>query len=177
MSVKKSTVESYYIRNPKFAFSWARVFIEPWKGGGSIAIQSDYGDFSFSWGNIGQMTFKKFLFSLDYDYFMKKARKTSRGYVFCPELTVKYFKQEIARMRHERSISKYEARELWDDVSLFYDCRDEHEAITTYWHSNTLYSIFETDPPFGEIKDPSCVMFWENIWPILISEFEKEGYL
>lgn len=175
MTIKKDTALCYDVKplenNP---YAWATVFIREWKGGGQVAIQSDYGDFSYLWGSIGDKTLREFMCGLDYHYFMKKTRKDTGGHKFCADTTMDNMRENILEARKEHGISKQEARELFDEVSALSDYSTEECFYTAYYHNETLYDFFHSEPPKRTMKDPACRMFWDEIWSRLVPVWRDE---
>lgn len=80
-------------------FGWADAAVRSWKGGGSISIQSDYGNYAYTWTAIGSASFLSFLIGLNFDYFMGKACPGYRQ--FAHEKTVDAIKRMIVERRRE----------------------------------------------------------------------------
>jgi hypothetical protein len=159
--------------------------IREWKGGGSIQVQSGWGNYAYSWSAIGSRTFTNFLSGLTYDYAMGKFMGT-KDYV---DDRVKFMRQqrdEIIEARRDRRIEKDTARDLWmacehfeghdSTINLFTDMSapDDFGGVERSF-VEALYgpavSPYELTMPVK--RDPHCAGFWDKHWPCIIAELQK----
>lgn len=157
---------------------WADITIEEWDRGGSFKCISDYGDYSYMWGSIGDECLREFLLDLNKDYFMGKVRGNSR-FMFDAEANTKKVFEEIVNLRRNNDISKEEARESWDDLQFFsLELTDSQDLwFERFMGTIAAEKIYGYDPhgmPDESYEDPTCVMFWERIWPLVCDVWKKE---
>jgi len=156
---------------------WADVNIRSWERGGSLMIQSDFGEYSHVWTSIGDCTFIEFLCDLDKDYFLKKTRP--KDYlVFDDEATVAAMKKDIVQQRRERYINADVAREAWNDVDNceMHSC-NETEFFTLLRDTDTFSNLYECDycaVPMVQKYHPHCDLFWERVWLRLIEYWKDQ---
>jgi len=177
-TIEVDTAMVYKLRRKPASFGcfWADATIREWKGGGSIDVQSDYGNFAYSWSHIGNCTLREFLCDLDFGYFMGKARP---GYMrFDAQKTVRGLRDMILeRRRTDPGFSKSDARECWDDVDLFdlensgsVDCFFNElfrsPDLSKFLDGN--YDIVRKSP------DANSVAFWQHCWPLFTAHWRDE---
>jgi hypothetical protein len=178
--VTKEEAVVYKIRIEEPHHSWADITIREWPRGGSIDIQSDYGNFSYAWGSIGDRTLREFLCNLDYHYFMGKTRPSSCGRAFDISKTLKQLREDVISRRKERCLNKEEARECWIDICDIEEYAGNEEAeyvrALDMQHSliRLLYDFEYGCIPYEYIDDPQCVAFWERIWPVVCQAWAEE---
>ena len=178
--VEKDVAQVYKIRGNKNS-DWATITIREWKGGGSIDIQSDSGNFSYSWSAIGEGTFKYFLCDLSYDYFFGKA-SSNRGYEFSINESVKAIQRDLIMCRKQNTLSKKTARSCWNNS--FYISKACSASKEEYTHMlsaypcimKKLYKEDYNDIPYIKHRDLQCVAFWDKIWPVVCEVWKKEDF-
>ena len=173
---------TYRVRFRPSYFMWADITLREWEGGGSIQIQSDYGEFAHIWSSIGCRTLIEFLCSVDMDYFMKKTR-TSDYRLFSAEKTDKAIKRDIISCRKDGYITKEVAREVWDEVEWaelgnatseteFYLKVQDVDFAGSF--VNTIYDGDYAAIPHRTEYNPQCTEFWNNVW-LEIVKYWKES--
>lgn len=173
MSAYKVTVVPsvcYRVRSTeKNHFAWADVYVREWPRGGSISIQSDFGDFAYSWNSIGPGRFTDFLRSLDFDYFMKKARTADyREFDLGP--TVRAIRDDLLETRRRGDLSKEDARMCWTELNDYIGRMSESEFLLRFNETETvalLYGHDASSAPMRTRANACCVRFWQEIWPVL----------
>jgi hypothetical protein len=178
VTIKKDIAHVYRVRIEKPLYGWANITIREWPNGGSIDVQSDYGNYAYSWNSIGDRTLREFLCGLDYHYFMGKTR--GGGQMFSLKESIQELRKNVITRRRDGDMDKESARECWDHIKFI----SEHSGDTAdafsrefegaYWFVDKLYGGEYMDIPFCEVDNPECVAFWERIWPIICAEWKKE---
>jgi hypothetical protein len=134
---------------------------------GTVAIHSDWGDFTHSWPRHGRKSLKHFLAEGDEDYF---ARKFHYGIddVFSPEKSLARIRAEIIDGRKTYRLDREEARELWDQAG---DLENESSSdlflermpcelgdfLEEPWH----YGVFERPHSFTFLVERLLPFFME----------------
>jgi len=178
-TVEKETAMVYKIRLNKSCGGWADITIREWPKGGSIDCQSDYGNYSYSWGSIGDCTLREFLCRLDFHYFMGKTRG-GYGQIFSIEKTLAELKAEIIQQRKNNDLNKDDAHDCWEQVKRIDEftgdnlCEYTRAIEINDSFVKKLYGGDYTCVPFCKIDDPECAAFWERIWPIACEVWEEE---
>lgn len=154
---------------------------------GDISIQSDYGNWAYTWSvqGRGKEKLSDFLISTGTDYLMNKFcmdKPDARNYFFAEE-TKREMKKEIIKARRKRadrtleSVDREEAREAWDTVEnadsttaqqFVHDLGDS-EAVKKIWGEDYWY-----DPPILTGYEPALVIFFKTIWPLFIKHLKGE---
>lgn len=175
---KKTTAVVYTIKL-KEEGGWGTATIREWQGGGSIDIQSDYGNYAFTWGSIGEDCFRAFLVDLNMDYAMKKLT----GYDMCElyfDDTIKAMKKEIIDTRKRDELTSEEAREAWDDMTdniipseetmdgILKGCY-ETEKMLDIVYGGDLWGV-----NFVDRVKPQVQMFWDKIWLCFVDVWKEE---
>lgn len=175
-TVKKSTARVYKLRF-KNGFGWADITIDEWAGGGTFSAVSDYGNFSYMWGSIGDVTLREFVSNIDYGYFMNKAHP-SGGVRFSAEKSCNNMKESILRYRRDGELTAQEAREAWETIE---NIKDDGGGEALFFDrvcgSELLEIVYGGDIAAVETKTesaPGCVGFWEEIMPILRKIWAEE---
>ncbi len=174
--ITETTATVYRIRNIRHA-GWADITLREWDGGGSFDCQSDYGNFAYVWGSIGDRNLREFLCGLNKDYFMKKTRPHDYR-EFSVEKTCKEIQREIISQRRERTITKEDASLCWEQSHEidtrtasnegFYHCMEEFDIVDKIFCGD--YTALPTRTEYN----PMCDMFWEKVWPH-ITKYWKEN--
>lgn len=179
-TLKKQKVDSYLVRVANSCV-WGEAFLRGGKGTCVLAIQSDYGSYSYSWGYTGCDDPREFLLRLDKQYLMKKIGVgMDKIYRFNPDDTIKAMRKEILIMRLETAIDKETARAAWlelDEMEISYI--DNRALFYNHLHTNcvTLYGTIYED--LGDVPErseycPQVEGFWEEIWPLFCDTWKKE---
>ena len=170
VTVTAATV--YRVRGDNY--EWAEAAVREWPKGGSISIQSSFGNFANTWTAIGSDTFTEFLRSLDFDYFMRKARPDDYE-EFDLALTLAEIRKYLLGARRQAYLSKANARTCWDEIAEMADW-GEQEWHHRVQHTETLGLLFCNDPssiPTRRRKNIQCQRFWEEIWPALCEAWKS----
>lgn len=170
---------TYKLQNVS-GFGWARATIHEWNEGGSIDVQSDYGNFAYSWAAIGSCTLREFLCSLDFHYFMEKARPGDFR-LFDPDKSIRSLRDTICRNRREfpEHFTKEYAREAWESIQQAEDNYKDYYGsqdlfLSTLRNSYNLGEIFDWDFPIAHKDNPQCRHFWDGPWQALCDYWRKE---
>ena len=180
-TVETTTATVYKIRCGTMGNGWADITIREWPDGGSISIQSDFGDWAYSWNATGG-PFRAFLRKLNPGYFFGKCMGKD-FYVFDDMKTEKAFKALIIELRRHGELSKEDAFECWEEV-----VGNAPLHSLDYSSSNALYhSIGDTEHVFEKLcgedyysipvktsPDFQAMAFWEKIWPVACDAWSAE---
>lgn len=151
--------------------TWANItLMDDGPGRGSIQIQSDYGDFSYFWGAMGEgKDIRKFLISCknDPDYLIGKMAK--RDYYdqeasiaevesFLRELhaqePIKKFDEVLEQVKNMPAENQYRFYDDLMEIEVLSDCLSDLEPVMDY--------------------DPQIKMFMERVFPKFIEILEAE---
>jgi hypothetical protein len=173
---EKDTATVYKIRIDGRS-AWAVITIRQWPKGGSIDIQSDYGNYSNSWCSIGERDFREFLLDLEFSYFMGKVR--GHDYLrFSLEKTIAEVKADINEQRRDGEITKEKARECWDILEESEQERDSEDIFyRRVMDADIEGAVYDGDMsafPRALEPDPQCQGFWDVIWPVACDVWKKE---
>lgn len=128
--------------------------------GGEILINSDYGTYAYSWGNMGS-PLKDFLCRIGRDYIIDKLTNgNDTEFDFDASLTA--VKKEIRRMRKKHEITRAEAHEAMDELPSEDEGRDQF--IRRLWDMDLFK---DGDPPTEFVKELECPQitgFYKNVW-------------
>lgn len=91
---------------------WAEIVLG---SNGFFAAVSDFGDYAFAWRHHGYKDFREFIVRISDDWGYA-ASKISRADAYQSNETLRAVKDDILRLRRGRSISKYQARDAWDEI-------------------------------------------------------------
>lgn len=148
---------------------WADAFVREWPRGGSISIQSSFGDFAYTWTSIGSDTFRAFLRSLDFDYFMGKASaKDFRE--FDLDLTVRAIRDNLLEARRQGDMSREEARTCWSEIDDEISHWGDHEFHARFPDTEIVKLLYSHDPSAAPLRsrvNVQCQRFWQDLWPVL----------
>jgi hypothetical protein len=170
------TAKVYMLRRIGGSSAWADITIRDWPDGGSLNIQSDYGNYQHSWRSTGCNSLIEFLIGLNFDYFMKKCCK---GYlVYSHEETLKRTLSQLIAYRKYRFLNKEEARECMNQIKTAFPYGSSNivdfvenlpEIVTEMVYDNDYSNI-----PEGKTPRYECVGFWEEVWPCACEVWRKE---
>lgn len=172
----KDTAVVYKLRGK--SLGWAEISIREWPGGGSISIQSDFGDYANIWNAIGEEPLRKFLCNLNMDYFLKKCLGNAYLEFDC-EATIREIKSDIIRNRRYASIEHSVAREIWDSLRAV-DANNASAMLVEMGEDAFDYMVGELYDhdrsllPIMNRPNGQCVGFWERIWPCACEVWRKE---
>lgn len=156
----------------RHGWGWATATIREWREGGQIDVQSDFGNYAYSWGAIGDRTLREFLCGLDFDYFMNKA---GRGYcVFDEEATVRAIKAEIFDQLKHGCIDRVTAHEWRDELDDIGDCGSEHLFAERLMSHEWFYKLYDTYPSIATRDCPQARAFWDGPWQALCAHWRAE---
>jgi len=177
MTIKKTLTETYTLRGEQSL--WAKINLDCGENSVNVMISSDYGEFNYYWVSTGY-TQKKFLCSINMDYAMKKLMGgTDKMYEPGWDSRKRSVKIAIIEARREKEyLSKFEAREAWDDmlnvmedysgsVDIYFEEIMEHNSF------QKIFYDFEGIPEDDKLK-PRVLHFWNNIWLPFTNELRKE---
>ncbi|MBJ9658822.1 hypothetical protein I5588_30335 [Burkholderia multivorans] len=162
---KEPPMERYSLRGDHGV--WATIALREWEttrehGGvhhcGEILINSDYGNYAYSWGNMGA-PIKQFLAHIGRDYLLDKLAGLSR-FEFDFDASVAAVKREILQQRRDGSLDRDEAREAWNDIPADNQGKDLfiHELFR-------IDSLGEEPWHFVEDRERPCLAgFWTHVW-------------
>lgn len=174
--VTVDTATVYRVRSDK-GYEWADACVRSWPRGGAISIQSSFGTFAHSWNATGDRPFTDFLRSLDFDYFMTKARPGD--YLeFDSDATAAAIRKAILETRREGVIDKEDARKAWREIDGLEECHGDEFKHALYYQGNVLGVVFGGDwlgVPLCDRKNIQCVRFWEDLWPHLCATWKAES--
>jgi hypothetical protein len=171
---KEPPMERYSLRGEHGC--WATIALRGWERpstsgimhGGEILINSDYGNYAYSWGNMGS-TLKWFLVSIDRGYLLDKLAGLSL-YEFDFDASVARVRREIIRERRDRSIDAEEAREAWHQIP----CEDCGKDLFI----NALFGCEPLgDEPWHFVEQrerPALVGFYDHVWMPFVEHLRAE---
>lgn len=183
MSISKSKIDVYKIRNSPDGFGWADIAIDAgWLDSTSgkqncfrITISSDYGNWVFCWGHPGAC-WKSFLLSVNIGYV---ARKFDCDNWFDIDATVNALKKDLIKKCREDGKVTSLARDAFkaiENADLEYgDNKDlfHHYLIdsdwSTFWGEYWLDSL-ETRTDI----DPQFKTFWDGPWQEFLGFIREE---
>lgn len=170
--VNKTTAERYDIR---IGYDWGTFIVDT---DGSLLINSSYGNWAYGWGNHGRESFKHFLIEMqkDISYLIMKLNGGKKEY-FKLEETIQEVKKDIITERKNFSISKEDARDLYnfvkEDLEETYDQTHFEVKIYESGLMDKVYFDYHSIPLRTEV-DPSLRRFIDLFWPVLISTLNQE---
>jgi hypothetical protein len=168
-TITKSHVESYKVRHSTGMY-WADITIDSNDCKGRIQIASDFGDYQYYWGACGS-PFKEFLLRIGIHY---AAAKFGTDRWFDSDKTISDYKHAIRESRQCQSISREEARELYDELKNLADCIHEHEFVHIMWEQRKLMNFFDNCPDLSRDISPQFKTFWKHVWPVFLNELRNE---
>lgn len=127
--------------------------------GGEIMINSDYGAYAYSWGNMGS-PLKQFLCRIGRDYVIDKFTN-GRDTEFDFDASLVAAKKEILRMSEDCEITSAEAQEAMEDLPGENEGQDQF--IRRLWH---MELFTDGDPPTEFVKEreiPQITGFYKYV--------------
>ncbi len=171
-TIEKSNAEYYKIRHLSGCY-WADITIVASGESGRIQIASDFGDWQNFWSHCG-MSFKKFLLKVDMDYV---ARKFGAKNYFDADFNIDQLKKEVINMRRNENLSATAARDIWDEIKsdLVDECSNNADHYINIIHQTEhIVHLYYDGYDVHKTYDPGFLQFWQKIWPVFLSELEKE---
>lgn len=184
-TVTKSFVESYHIRLDSMDCTWARINISE---SGDMTVQSDCGDFAYSWRSFGE-SFKEFLCGImkrdgSYGtYLYRKISDHNRERELDVEASHEAMKRDLLEYRRENPerLSEEHARELWNALN---DLFKNVEGIHDFYHyafdqlPETRYQVFGDDifemDYVKTLPDMQALTFCEVVAPVFAEVLQEE---
>lgn len=96
---------------------WAEIVLG---SSGFFAVVSDFGDYAFAWRHHGHKDFREFIVRISDDWGYV-ASKLSCADEYQNRETLRAVRAEIVRLRRDRSISKYQALDAWNELGASFD--------------------------------------------------------
>lgn len=174
----KDTAVVYVVRLKEMS-GWGVATLREWPGGGSVDIQSDYGNYAFTWGAIGKDSLIEFLVDLNLGYAMNKLTEY-KLYELDFKGTIQKMKKELLSQRRDGYIDKEQARDAWDDLCENIEGGAESEdAIYSNLHHTGYFLEYvwgddSCNLDFINSIKPQVQMFWDRIWSCFVNEWKKE---
>ena len=129
-----------------------RVIIENIKPGvGSITLTCFGKSWTASWGAMSDRSVQEFFMDCDNSYLINCLARGIRSSIEGEdnEANIEFVKKEILKLRREKEISAFDAREYWDEANGADDVKD----MVCSWHSrSSLRKVFGDEP-------------WHASWP------------
>lgn len=164
-SVKVSECKKYSVHEK--TGSWAIIFFdEPSK---TVAIHSDWGNWSYHWHNIGEQTLAEFLADCDEDYLMGKFSGRKNKFNF--DKTVEAIKKDIVSQRRQGNIDGIKAR-IWFDEIDHIEYTDSLDVFCMHLQNSDMHEYDLCDAPLVEEYDNGISMFMKEIWPLFVNELK-----
>ena len=157
----------YVIRGPG-PFDWAVATLHDETG--FVAIVSDHGDWAHAWPpeHLGAPTLHHFVARADADYAAGKMLHRAEREELDVDGTRAAIFEVIVRDRRERSISKGEARERWDEIANWdEDSYNERQLPGEDWLSES-YEYLRHRPT------STAKAFCEVVWPAVQRAVREE---
>lgn len=152
---------------------WANAAVRSWPKGGSIDIQSDYGNYATFWVDIGGGPFVQFLCDVEYDYFMRRVLGGSYR-IFHAGDTREAILDRILEARRHAYLSKEKARDLFDEARRYETHLQMSEDALGRQMSERMVRFLDFEPPWCTRDNPQTRGFWDRIWPMLTDAWSKE---
>ena len=167
-SVAKTLVECYKLRSD-VPGKWCDITIDAGLRSGMISISCDYGKWGNNWGSFGT-DFKEFLCELDMEYLAKKFGEDKEFDLKGTCATWLHYAKE-----------NYEGEELLDisqEISQCeYSCNTQEDIVSRLVHLNRgdrIMKMYEGIPPIAQRVSRRFQSFYNEMWPVFISEIKKE---
>jgi hypothetical protein len=138
--------------------------------GGEILINSDYGNYAYSWGNMGS-PLKAFLCRINRSYVIDKLTNGDDT-EFDFDASLAAARKEIRRMRKTHEITRAAAQEAMEDLPSQDDGQDEF--IRQVWQMD-LFT--DGDPPSFFVRTrerPQITGFYDHVWTPFIAHLRTE---
>ena len=155
--------DQIYVTNKRGA--WAQLLFDDREY--RAILLTAYGNWSFSWLDIGKQHFAQFLAECDYEYLGKKFLSSPEKRFFDYEATVAAVKQAICELRKERLISKELAKSEWHLISKVWrsDRGLDDWCDEISWEDWMEQTLLEDEYDYIVYKfDPNWQLFWDFLW-------------
>lgn len=198
-----STMKVARIRGGHSNQEWATICYQGWQGTGvdgqprecgEILIHSSFGSWANSWSHLGQ-PFEEWLKEAEKEYCAGKFLG-SKAYTFDGEKTVKELRASLLECRREGSLTKNDAKSLWDWVeesqlelecsadsfcnamSRCFDEADWQDVMpgkyaTTGPGRGARHFLQEPWERIVTSLDRSFNNFWEALWPVFVANLQS----
>lgn len=174
---KETPMERYSVRGAHGV--WATIALRDYERpnnvgdmlhGGEILINSDFGEYAYSWGNMGS-PLKQFLCRIGRDYVIDKFTN-GKDQEFDFDASIAAAKKEIERMRADCEITNTAAREATDDLPT--DNVSQDDFIRRVWD---LELFANGDPPSWLVCTRECPQitgFYKYVWTPFVEHLRTE---
>jgi hypothetical protein len=114
------------------------------------------------WNARGSKSLHEFLIGIDRHYTMGKLFMRSSLEEYDEDRTKKAIREYVLTARKDGDFTKYQARDLWDEIAL----ADSDHDIATLEGIECPYDFIHTKPKH-------CVMwFWDNVWAAFVAHLQ-----
>lgn len=140
-----------------------------WTYAATFCCYSSFGTYGHHWSHMGE-PFHEFVQHLDEDYLLSKIAHKENS----PEKLVRNVRDRIKMARHDRGLSKEDARAAWDAV---YEIESEYggEAIGVMLYEN--HDIHKAGIEWCDIGGQEwpieASQFVRKLWPLFAAEYKK----
>lgn len=172
ITLAKARVYTVRMRGPRRHWGWATATIREWPRGGQIDVQSDFGNYAYAWGSIGNMPLRKFLTELDFDYFMNKSAKGYR--VFDEDASRRRIKAEIFDSLRRGDIDRATAHEWRDELDDIDCCGSEQVFADRVMACDFFYKLWDDYPSLVMRDSAQARAFWDGPWKALCGHWKAE---
>lgn len=159
-------------RGPRHGWGWAVATVREWPKGGQLDVQSDFGNYAYSWSAIGNRTLREFLCGLNFDYFMNKAAPAYRQ--FDEEKTIRVIKADIFQYARDNMIDRETAHEWRDELEMCGDTGSEHLFAERLMTHDWFGHLYDSYPPIEMRDSPQALAFWNGPWASLCAHWRNE---
>lgn len=159
-------------RGRRHGWGWAVATIREWPRGGQLDVQSDFGNYAYSWSAVGDRTLREFLCGLSFDYFMNKAAGGYRE--FDEEKTIRTIKADIFQAVKEGRIDRETAHEWRDELEMCGETGSEHLFAERLMTHEWVSSLYDSYPTIETRDSPQARAFWDGPWAALCAHWRSE---
>lgn len=170
--IETDVARVYKVRSVRRHGGWAIATIREWPKGGQIDVQSDFGNYAYAWGAIGERTLREFLCGLGFDYFMNKAAHNWR--VFDEAATVRSIKAYIFEQVKDGSIDRATAHEWRDELDEIGHTGSEHLFAERLMAHDWMWKLYDDYPSIIMRDSPQAQAFWDGPWRALCDHWRAE---
>jgi len=132
------------------------------RGWVSVSVRSSYGNFGHFWNHIGSDKWYDFLNQVDLHYAMKKMSDRSI-YEFDAEETLRDLRKKTCAYRRDGTITREEARSIWDDLTFYLDENAGPELFCSHLRCHDVF-VDDTSGNLVYCLRPSIQGFWDRVW-------------
>jgi hypothetical protein len=174
---KEPPMERYSVRGEYGA--WATIALRDYQrpnnrddmlNGGEILINSDFGNYAYSWGNMGS-PLKQFLCRINRSYVIDKFTNGDDT-EFDFDASLAAVKKDIRKQRKSHEITRAAAHEAMEALPSQDDGQDQF--IRQLWE---MELFTDGDPPTEFVRTrerPQITGFYEHIWTPFIAHLREE---